>query len=76
MIAHRIDRTALRRIRERKGYSVPELAEHVGASAQHLYRIEWGQRQPSPRLYRALTQVLEAAEGDLLISDAPPAHAS
>ncbi|MBB6173705.1 transcriptional regulator with XRE-family HTH domain [Nocardiopsis mwathae] len=71
MLTHRIDRNALRRTRERKGYSVPDLARRVGASAQHLYRIEWGQRQPSPRLYRALTEALEADEGDLLVPEPP-----
>lgn len=48
MLTHRIDRNALRRTRERKGYSVPDLARRVGASAQHLYRIEWGSGSPHP----------------------------
>lgn len=67
MIAYDIDPASLRSLRERKGHSVPELARRVGVGAQHLYRIEWGRRQPSPRLYRALIEALEVPEGRLLL---------
>ncbi|WP_017556116.1 helix-turn-helix domain-containing protein [Nocardiopsis baichengensis] len=76
MFSHTVDGPALRSTRERRGFSVPALARKVGASSQHLYRIEWGRRQPSPALYHALLTALDLPEGALLRADAPPSRAA
>jgi transcriptional regulator with XRE-family HTH domain len=66
----RLDRDKLKRRRETRGFNVPALARAVGVSSEHIYRIEWGTRRPSPRLYARLREVLDVNEEELL-TDAP-----
>ena len=55
----KVNRHALRVIRERSGLSVSELARQAGTSQPHLSNIERGRRSASPALVRQLAEVLK-----------------
>ncbi|MFF2573805.1 helix-turn-helix transcriptional regulator [Streptomyces sp. NPDC058084] len=65
MLSLRIDGKKLRRLREGCGLSVVALAEAAGCTKWAIYNIERGRNQPSPRVYAALRDRLEAADEDL-----------
>jgi len=54
----RINRHALRVIRERSGLSVSELARRSGVTQPHLSNIEGGRRGVSPAVVLALAEAL------------------
>lgn len=58
-IAMKVNRHALRVIRERSGLSISELARQCGTSQPHLSNIETGRRSASPALLRELATVLK-----------------
>lgn len=55
----RLNRHALRNIRERSGYSQADLADHcIGISRSMLCRLENGERNASPSTIQTLAAVL------------------
>ena len=67
MAAVEVDGDKLRKIRERRLWSRPELAEKVGMDPDHIGRIERGVTK-SPRManIRALAAALEVEASDFL----------
>ncbi len=67
MVAVEVDGEKLRRIRERRLLSRPELAEKVGLDPDHIGRIERGVTK-SPRManIRALAKGLEVDAAEFL----------
>jgi transcriptional regulator with XRE-family HTH domain len=69
----RLNRHALRVIRERSGLSLTELARTAGISQPHLSNLERGRRQASPATVRRLADALRVPVPALLADDeAPP----
>lgn len=62
----RLHRERLERKRKLSGYTVPALARELGISREHMYRIEWGVRRPSPKLYLQIKQALGVTGEELL----------
>jgi transcriptional regulator with XRE-family HTH domain len=54
----KLHRASLERHRKLAGYSVPALAKEMGVTPDHMYRLEWGDRRPSPALYKRLKEQL------------------
>lgn len=65
--AMKVNRYALRVIRERSGLSISELARQCGTSQPHLSNIETGRRSASPALLRELAIVLKVPVLALLV---------
>lgn len=57
----------LRQAREAKGLSVLELAVYSGTSVMSIYGWENGTRRPRPAKLKALCEVLDVDEADLII---------
>lgn len=78
MLSHRIDGTKLRSMRELAGHTVVAMADltsdamrrknpaAAGVTRWQIYKLEQGSKQPSPPVFTALLEVLEAEPGDLL----------
>lgn len=49
----------IRRARKTAGLSHDRLGEKVGASRQHLIRLEQGEHRPRPRLLRAIAEATD-----------------
>lgn len=58
MLSHEVDGLAIRRERERQGIKVPALAQAAGISADYLYKIEVGARQPGHEAANAIATAL------------------
>lgn len=66
MLNLQVDGAKLRTLREASGLSVKALAEKVGCSNWHIYRIESGHGQPGAETYGAIKKALKADDTDLL----------
>lgn len=55
----RLNRHALKEIRESRGFSVSELARRSGSDQSYLSRVEAGKRNASPKLCIALADALK-----------------
>ncbi|WP_304455897.1 helix-turn-helix transcriptional regulator [Nocardiopsis sp. YSL2] len=62
----KLHRASLERHRKLAGYSVPALAQEMGVTALHMYRLEWGDRRPSAALYKRLKDTLSVTDESLL----------
>ena len=71
----RLQRHALRVIRQRSGLSVSALAAQVGISQPHLSNIESGRRQASPQLAHRLARALKVPLVALLADPDEPGTA-
>lgn len=71
----RLDRDKLKRRREIKGYNVPALADILGITPDHMYRLERGVRHPSPALYVRMANALEVDPPEELLLDESEATA-
>jgi transcriptional regulator with XRE-family HTH domain len=69
----------LKRVRERSGKSLREVARQLGVSASFVSQLENGKSQPSVATLYSLTQLLEVSVDELFAADgrydAPPAAA-
>lgn len=57
----------LSRIRRRTGLSQEKLADQVGVTRQHIWRIEHGCRRPSKHLFRSLLQICPPTQEELVL---------
>lgn len=58
--------TWITKARNRKGLSIPQLAELVGTNRSHMWAIEVGNRTPRKELANKIAGVLEADVGNFL----------
>jgi len=58
----------LRNLRISKGYSQFDLAERVGGNNSYLSRIENGERRPSTRIMRKMSEVLDFPYDELVVA--------
>ncbi len=65
MLSRKISGAKLRRLREDRCLSVAAVAEAAGCTRWNIYKIEKGESQPSPKVYRAIKDVLQAQDEDL-----------
>lgn len=56
----------LRRVRQRRGDSLAEVASRAGMSAQYLSEVERGRKEPSSEMIAAVAGALETTVVDLV----------
>ncbi|MGW4852194.1 helix-turn-helix domain-containing protein [Streptomyces sp. NPDC004288] len=69
MLSLKVDGRKVRRLRERRGKSVAQIAEAAGCSKWAIYNVEGRRNQPSPRLYVSIKIALRASDEDLLMEE-------
>ncbi|MBB6172259.1 transcriptional regulator with XRE-family HTH domain [Nocardiopsis mwathae] len=63
------DPDALHHVRRKRGIPMRSLAERVGYSASHLYKVEEGERPISRQIYAAVIAALDLQPGALLTKE-------
>ncbi|MEV5710077.1 helix-turn-helix transcriptional regulator [Actinoallomurus sp. NPDC052274] len=66
MLSHTVSGQEVRSLREARGKSVRQLAEEAGISADYLYKIERGAKNPSATATGRLAQALGVQPKKLL----------
>lgn len=66
MLSYQVNGAKIREARERRGLSVPELAEAIGITPGYLYKVETGAKQPGVKTVRALADRLQVDMTELL----------
>ena len=61
--------TKLRILRERRGFTLRQLAELLGVHYTHLNKIELGQKRPSTDLVLKVAQVFDVTTDQLMKDD-------
>jgi DNA-binding Xre family transcriptional regulator len=63
----------IRELREKRGFSITKLADHIGTSHATISGLELGQRQLTEEWMRKIARVLDCAPADLMSAQTPNA---